>query len=135
MQNGDKMNNDLEKRVRKFYKRYNGVLPSNRKERFPLESKAEFKVLVLAFQGLSNKQIGKRLFIAEKTVKFHLTNIYKRTRVKSRHQLAWIFWNELFHDVFSSTEEKEKVIKKIREPEKKPLPPPMYPSVLPRGSA
>ena len=94
------MNKDLEKRLRKFYKRYNGVLPSNRKQRLPIESKAEFEVLVLAFQGLRNKQIGEKLCIAEKTVKFHLTNIYKRTRVKSRHQLVWIFWNELFHDIF-----------------------------------
>ena len=29
----------------------------------------------------------------------------------------------------------EKVVNKIKEPEKKPLPPPIYPSVLPRGSA
>lgn len=38
-------------------------------------------------QGLSNKEVATRLFVTEKTVKFHLTNIYKAMGLKSRAQL------------------------------------------------
>lgn len=38
-------------------------------------SKAELAVNTLLLQGLSNKQIGDRLFVCEKTVKFHVTSI------------------------------------------------------------
>lgn len=41
-------------------------------------------------KGLSNKEVGNALFVTEKTVKFHLTNIYKKLGVKSRAQL--IVW-------------------------------------------
>ena len=34
--------------------------------------------------GLSNKQIGQELWLAEQTVKFHLTNIYRKLGVGSR---------------------------------------------------
>lgn len=37
-------------------------------------------------QGLTNKQIAERLNLGEKTVKHHLTLIYKRLGVKSRTQ-------------------------------------------------
>ena len=35
-------------------------------------------------RGLSNQAIGKELFVAEQTVKFHLTNIYRKLGVTSR---------------------------------------------------
>lgn len=41
-------------------------------------------------KGLTNKEVGKKLFIEEKTVKFHLTAIYKKIAVKSRAEL--IVW-------------------------------------------
>jgi DNA-binding NarL/FixJ family response regulator len=37
-------------------------------------------------RGLSNKAIGKELWIAEQTVKFHLTNIYRKLGVGNRTQ-------------------------------------------------
>src|ERR1700743_1707843 len=39
---------------------------------------------------MSNKEVASQLFVTEKTVKFHLTNIYKKMAVKSRAQL--IVW-------------------------------------------
>lgn len=47
----------------------------------------EFLVADLVSRGLSNKEIANQMFITEKTVKFHLTNIYKKMGVKSRAQL------------------------------------------------
>ena len=44
----------------------------------------EREVLALVAQGLSNKQVARRLEITEKTVKTHLTNIYRRIDVVSR---------------------------------------------------
>lgn len=50
-------------------------------------SKAENLVLDNLKLGLSNKEIGERVFTSEKTVKFHLTNIYKKLGVGSRAEL------------------------------------------------
>lgn len=50
-------------------------------------SDREFMVADLVSRGLSNKEIGNQLFVTEKTVKFHLTNIYKKMGVSSRAQL------------------------------------------------
>lgn len=53
-------------------------------------SNREAEVAELVTKGLSNKEVANQLFVTEKTVKFHLTNIYKKMNVKSRAQL--IVW-------------------------------------------
>src|SRR5690606_31289283 len=53
-------------------------------------SNRESEVAELVTKGLSNKEVANQLFVTEKTVKFHLTNIYKKMNVKSRAQL--IVW-------------------------------------------
>ena len=53
-------------------------------------SNREAEVAELVTQGLSNRDVASQLFVTEKTVKFHLTNIYKKMSVKSRAQL--IVW-------------------------------------------
>jgi DNA-binding CsgD family transcriptional regulator len=50
-------------------------------------SRAESDVVVYLQKGYSNQQIADKLFITEKTVKFHLTNIFKKYEVKSRQEL------------------------------------------------
>jgi DNA-binding CsgD family transcriptional regulator len=45
------------------------------------------EVADLVSRGLSNAEIGNQLFITEKGVKMHLTNIYTTLHVKSRAQL------------------------------------------------
>lgn len=49
-------------------------------------SKAEQQISSLLLQGFSNQEIADRAFVSEKTVKFHLTNIYKKENVSSRCQ-------------------------------------------------
>jgi DNA-binding NarL/FixJ family response regulator len=47
-------------------------------------SERELSILKALAGGLSNKQIAKQLWLAEQTVKFHLTNIYRKLDVSSR---------------------------------------------------
>jgi DNA-binding NarL/FixJ family response regulator len=51
-------------------------------------SSREQEVLRLVTAGLANKQIARRLGIAERTVKAHLTNIFARIGVTDRTQAA-----------------------------------------------
>lgn len=64
-------------------------------------SNREAEVAELVVKGLSNKEVANQLFVTEKTVKFHLTNIYKKMSVKSRAQL--IVWC-MPHQSFVETE-------------------------------
>lgn len=48
----------------------------------------EQDIIRLVAAGLSNREIGKRLFISPKTVKNHVTSIYEKTGVRNRVQLA-----------------------------------------------
>jgi DNA-binding NarL/FixJ family response regulator len=45
---------------------------------------SEQKVLEALTRGLSNKEIGRELWLTEQTVKFHLTRIYRRLGVANR---------------------------------------------------
>jgi DNA-binding NarL/FixJ family response regulator len=45
-------------------------------------------VLALVAEGRSNRQIGEELFISERTVARHLTNIFNKIDVTSRTQAA-----------------------------------------------
>jgi DNA-binding NarL/FixJ family response regulator len=44
----------------------------------------EISILNALARGLSNQAIGKELFVAEQTVKFHLTNIYRKLAAANR---------------------------------------------------
>ncbi|NUM76960.1 hypothetical protein HUU40_21570, partial [candidate division KSB1 bacterium] len=49
-------------------------------------SERELEILKLVAAGLSNQQIGRKLFIATSTVKRHINNIYAKLNVHSRMQ-------------------------------------------------
>ncbi|WP_427917297.1 ATP-binding protein [Streptomyces sp. cg40] len=51
-------------------------------------SAQEMQIAVLASQGLSNREIGQRLFISHRTVGAHLYRIYPRLGITSRGKLA-----------------------------------------------
>ena len=55
-------------------------------------SDREREVLTLLVQGLPNKLIARRLEISEKTVKSHLTRIFRELNVTDRTQAA--LWAE-----------------------------------------
>ncbi len=48
----------------------------------------ETAILGALARGLSNEAIGKELWVAEQTVKFHLTNIYRKLGVSNRTEAA-----------------------------------------------
>jgi DNA-binding NarL/FixJ family response regulator len=51
-------------------------------------SPRESEVLALLAEGLSNREIGKRLFISEVTVKVHIRHIFEKLGVRTRTQAA-----------------------------------------------
>ena len=48
----------------------------------------ELAILKAVARGLSNQAIGKELWVTEQTVKFHLTNIYRKLGVANRTEAA-----------------------------------------------
>jgi DNA-binding NarL/FixJ family response regulator len=51
-------------------------------------TKRQLEITTLVSAGLSNKDVGRRLNLAEGTVKIHLHNIYDRLGVANRTALA-----------------------------------------------
>ena len=47
----------------------------------------ETQIAVLARDGLANTEIGAQLFLSPRTVEHHLTKIYAKLQISSRHQL------------------------------------------------
>jgi DNA-binding NarL/FixJ family response regulator len=70
------------------------ALLSARRATSPLDSlsEREREVLLMVVEGLANKQIAQRLSISEKTVKAHLTSVFRQIGVTDRTQAA--LWAE-----------------------------------------
>ena len=49
---------------------------------------AERRVAALAAQGQTNREVAAALFLSERTVESHLTNIYAKLGIRSRTELA-----------------------------------------------
>jgi DNA-binding CsgD family transcriptional regulator len=62
----------------------------------------EAKVAELVLKGFSNNEISQYLRISEKTVKFHITKIFRKFSCKSRSQFIVKFLNQ--RPVADSTE-------------------------------
>ena len=50
----------------------------------------EMQIARLAGGGLSNAEIGARLFVSQSTVAYHLRNVFAKLNIASRHQLAQV---------------------------------------------
>jgi two-component system nitrate/nitrite response regulator NarL len=50
----------------------------------------ELEILTAVSEGLSNRQVGKKLFLSDQTVKFHLHNIYGKLGVSNRTEAAGV---------------------------------------------
>ncbi len=55
----------------------------------------ERAIVALIAEGLSNREIGNRLNVAEGTIKVHLHNIYQKCGVRNRTALAVLATNVL----------------------------------------
>ena len=48
----------------------------------------ELEILMAVSRGLSNRAVGKELFLSDQTVKFHLNKIYRKLSVTNRTEAA-----------------------------------------------
>lgn len=62
---------------------------------FPRLTPREEQILSILVQGRSNKEIGNKLELSEKTIKHHLTNILQKLRVRNRVEAALLASNHL----------------------------------------
>ena len=67
-------------------------LPAN--ETLQSLTKRELEILHLVAQGLTNEEIGKKVFISEKTVKTHLANIFDKLQVNNRFKAALLVMHQ-----------------------------------------
>ena len=58
------------------------------KDKIDSLTKREFEVLKLLAVGMYNKEIAEKLNISERTVKNHVSNIFKKLEVTDRTQAA-----------------------------------------------
>ena len=59
-------------------------------------TRRELEILELVADGSSNAQLGRRLWISEQTVKYHLSNIYRKIGVSNRTEAThWAHLNVL----------------------------------------
>jgi len=50
----------------------------------------EREILKMVNHGLSNKEIAEKLFVEVSTVKSHISNIYQKTEIKNRKEVAGV---------------------------------------------
>jgi NarL family two-component system response regulator LiaR len=62
------------------------IAPVEKRKASDLLSERESEVLRLVALGMSNKEIAEKLFLSQRTVKAHLTNIFNKLNVASRSE-------------------------------------------------
>src|SRR5206468_12815783 len=72
------------------------VLRSVEREPAPELTRRELEILRLVAEGHSNLQLAQMLWVTEQTVKFHLSNIYRKLQVANRTEASrWAQLNGL----------------------------------------
>ena len=54
----------------------------------PSLTRREKEVLGFVVEGMSNKEVGAKVFLSERTVKFHVSSLLEKYHVSSRGELA-----------------------------------------------
>jgi DNA-binding NarL/FixJ family response regulator len=80
----------------------NSIMNSN----FPSLTRREFEILQLVAEGHTNGSIASMLWVTEQTIKFHLTNIYRKLDVRNRTEASR--WAQL-HGLLSLTHAKQAI--------------------------
>ena len=62
------------------------VAPAGEHKASEILSERESEILKLVAMGMSNKEIAERLFLSERTIKAHLTNVFNKLNVASRSE-------------------------------------------------
>ena len=81
----------IQEDILKRYKEIGQSTPKGKIDK-SLFTDREYEVIVGISQGLSNKEISKKLFISEGTVKNYITSILNKTDLKHRTQIAVSFF-------------------------------------------
>jgi len=68
----------------------NFIKKGNKMTTLPDLTQRELQILQLVIEGKTNKAIAGEIYISEKTVEFHLDNIY--TKIGSRTRLLAVVW-------------------------------------------
>lgn len=61
--------------------------PSSQKEPHPNLSPRQIQVLTLVAQGLTYKEVGEKLFLSERTIKYHMGQIVARLHIHNRTEV------------------------------------------------
>ena len=64
------------------------VTETQETEHMPDLTRREFEILQLVAEGHSNSQLARMLWVTEQTVKFHLSNIYRKLEVSNRTEAS-----------------------------------------------
>ena len=67
------------------------IRDSNTEKTVPALTKRERQIIRLVSEGLSNKEIARRLKITEGTIKVHLHKIFEKLRVSNRTALVAVY--------------------------------------------
>jgi len=78
----------------------NGISSSAAKDAVAALTKRELEILQLVAEGHSNSQLARILWVTEQTVKFHLSNIYRKLDVANRTEASR--WAQL-HGLLDTT--------------------------------
>jgi len=72
------------------------VVPRDMRESVerPSLSTRERQILAMVVMGLTNQEIGMRMFLAESTVKSHLSSAYNKLGVRSRSEAVTVIMNQ-----------------------------------------
>jgi len=71
-----------------FFNKHNSINSEFRS--LPSFTKRELQIIRLVTDGDKNKEIGIKLIISEKTVKHHISKIFKKLHISKRSQLKSI---------------------------------------------